>query len=188
MRLTCQGCGAHGSYELFTSDAEARATFAAAQKMPAGLGGLMLDYLTLFRPKSRLLTWKRARKLLDELVPMIAEGVVIRDGKRSNCPPEAWRRGIEQMLAGRERLTLPLKSHGYLLEVVVASLPRLGAESEQAGEQQRQQASQRRGGGDALAFIDLAGEIAARARLKQPPMTDPEKAEFLRSRRERAPE
>ena len=182
MRLTCMGCGAHGSYELFTNDGEARATFAAAQRLPAGLGGPMLDYLTLFRPAQRLLSWKRAKKLLEELVPMLESGTVTRNGRKVPCEPQAWRKAIEQMLEQRERLSLPLKSHGYLLEVVLGSLPKLAAEAETAAEAGKRDASNQRRAALSQAHAELSSEIAARVRLKLPPMTSDEQRAFMDER------
>lgn len=182
MHMSCPGCGVHGSYECFTSDAAARACFAAAQKLPAGFGPLLLDYLTLFRPAKRLLTWKRARKLMDELVPMIAAGEVQRDHRRHAVPVDAWRAGIENIMAQRERLTLPLKSHGYLLSIVIGEAPKLAAAAEAAGEELRRVASRQRSGSHSQAVAELAGEIAVRKRLKQPPMTDEERQRFMDAR------
>ena len=174
MRLTCGGCGAHGSYEFFTSDAEARACFAAAQQLPGGFGPLLLEYLTLFRPRQRLLTWSRARKLIDELVPMVVSGEVRREQRTHRVSIDAWRVAIEQMVSQRDQLRLPLKSHGYLLSVA----PKVASAAEAAGEDLRRIASSQREGTESRISIELAVEENARKRFGQPAMTSAEREAF----------
>ena len=59
-------------------------------------------------------------KLLNEILPDIQRGVIYRDRMECIAPPEAWIYGFREMLAKRNSgsLKLPLKSHGYLYEVI----------------------------------------------------------------------
>lgn len=49
---------------------------------------------------------------------MIQTQEIQRDGKVYHAPTEAWIYAINQMLASRQTLKLPMKSHGYLLEII----------------------------------------------------------------------
>ncbi|MGH8040341.1 MAG: hypothetical protein ACREPD_21710, partial [Stenotrophomonas sp.] len=57
-----------------------------------------------------------------------------RSGVRRPTSPAAWAAGIEQMLAQRYSLTLPLESHGYLRAVVYG----LADKADAAAERQRE--------------------------------------------------
>lgn len=137
MKLTCPGCGAIGSMELFTSDADARAVAALMGQIPHTMARSLTEYLSLFRPASRVIAWSRLRKLLEELLPLIQAGAVRRHGRDWSVPPAAWQSAMDQMVHGRDKLTLPLKSHGYLLEILTADANRAEAKVETASELQR---------------------------------------------------
>lgn len=118
MQLTCPVCGARCPVEAHLSDESARRTMAAALKMPAPLGDLTLRYLGLFRPRNRALTWDRAERILSELLAPIERGSLDRRGRVWPAPMDYWRAALEQILAARDKITLPLKSHGYLYEII----------------------------------------------------------------------
>ena len=90
-----------------------------AFKLPAPLASPMHQYLRLFRPAQRALTARRVETLLAELLPMIESGRIERRSRIWPAPVENWRAGMEEIVVKRDRLTLPLKSHGYLLEILV---------------------------------------------------------------------
>lgn len=119
MRLTCPSCGAVSSMEGLLNHDAARAAIAQAFALYAPLGPALLRYMALFRPAQRQLTWDRVSTLLDELLPMIEAERIERNRKTYPMPHVSWVAGIEQMLAQRDKLSLPLKSHGYLLEILV---------------------------------------------------------------------
>jgi hypothetical protein len=188
MKLTCPGCGALGSIEQFTADREARAFMATLVKLPAGLGEPVLNYLSLFRPPKRALAWSRARRLLVELAPLMEAAAVRRHGRDWRVTPDMWRRGIEQMLERRDTLTLPLKSHGYLLEIVA------GLASKAEGDVETQKEAQLRSGfrsGEQASQASyerllVNSENAARKQLGQFKMTPREQDAFLSRERARA--
>lgn len=51
---------------------------------------------------------------------MIQAGKIKRDGVECAAPVEAWIYAINQMMANRQALKLPMKSHGYLLDIVAS--------------------------------------------------------------------
>lgn len=158
MRLVCPACGATHSIEALLADATAREAVAAALALPAPLAGQVLRYLALFRPSQRALSWDRAAKLLQELLAAVKAAQVERKGRSWSAPLELWQAALDQMLAGREQLTLPLKSHGYLFEVVAGLASRAEARGEARQEERRQQPVGRRGGmaavGETLSRFD----------------------------------
>lgn len=149
MRLTCPCCGAAYSLEVLLADAAARQAVVAALGLPAGLGERLLRYLALFRPRERALSWERAARLLDELNAAVAAGQIERNGQIWAAPLDYWKTAIDQMLDGRDRLSLPLKSHGYLYEIIVGMNQRASeqraARQEVADEQARARAGERSG-------------------------------------------
>lgn len=144
MKLTCTACGATGSAEQFTADADARTALALALKLPPGVGGVALRYIGLFRPAKRGLTWDRACKLLSELVAMIEAGHVHRRGKALPATPALFAAAMQQMLDQRERLDLPLTTHGYLVAIVAGDSPREAAQLEAQAEAEKRVANVKR--------------------------------------------
>ena len=138
MKLVCPSCGATNSADGITSDVDARAALLVAAELPADLGPLCIRYLGLFRPGKRALAWDRARRLLDELAEQIRAGTIRRRGRDWPVPVGAWRSALQTMLDKRDSLDLPLKSHGYLLEIVAGLSDRAEAQAERAAEQQLQ--------------------------------------------------
>ena len=118
MRLTCPCCGATHSLEALLTDRAAREAVAAALELPAPLGGLLLRYLGLFRPRQHALSWERAAKLLTELQALVSAGQIERNGRIWPAPVDYWKSALDHMLQRREQLQLPLKTHGYLLEII----------------------------------------------------------------------
>lgn len=130
MKLTCTACGCTGSVEQFTADADARTALALALTLPAGVGAVAVRYIGLFRPAKRGLTWDRVLKLLGEIAEMVKAGQVERRGKSCPATPALFAAAMQQMLDGRERLDLPLQSHGYLVAIVAGDSPREAAQLE----------------------------------------------------------
>ena len=120
MNIKCPNCGAVHSLDTLINDAEASAVLRTVLEIDAELGKAAIRYIGLFRPAKSQLSWARTAKLLSELLPMIKAQEVIRDGVSSSAPAEAWIHGFNETVNARDqgRLKLPLKSHGYLLEIV----------------------------------------------------------------------
>jgi hypothetical protein len=141
MRATCPDCGATGHVSAFFADDDGKRLLAAVVDLPAELQRPVLGYLGLFKPGKNALSMPRATRLVQELQQLVATGTVSRDdrtGVRRQATPTMWSEGIEQMLANRSGLTLPLPSHNYLRAVVFGIADQTDARAERAQEQQRQ--------------------------------------------------
>lgn len=122
MRVTCPACGAELTLDAWLVHEGSRRVVAQVLKLPPTLGARVMRYLGLFRPEKRQLTMDRVESLLDELLPPITTGHIKRNGREWLVPEyEAWKIALDTVLAHRDegKLRLPLKSHGYLLEVIV---------------------------------------------------------------------
>ena len=120
MNVKCPNCGAVHSLDALINDAEASAVLRAVLEMDAELGKAAIRYIGLFRPAKSQLSWARTAKLLNELMPMIKTQEAARDGVCFPAPTEAWIHGFNETVNARDqgRLKTPLKSHGYLYEIL----------------------------------------------------------------------
>ncbi len=120
MNIKCPNCGAVHSLDSLINDADASSVLRAVLEMDAEIGKAAVRYVGLFRPAKSQLSWARTAKLLNELTPMIKAQEAVRDGVSYPAPAEAWLHGLNETVNARDqgRLKLPLKSHGYLLEIV----------------------------------------------------------------------
>ena len=120
MNIKCPNCGAVHSLDSLINDADASSVLRAVLEMDAEMGKAAIRYVGLFRPAKSQLSWARTAKLLNELMSMIKAQEAARDGVCFPAPAEAWIHGFNETVNARDqgRLKLPLKSHGYLLEIV----------------------------------------------------------------------
>ena len=120
MNIKCPNCGAVHSLDSLINDADASAVLKAVLEMDAEMGKAAIRYIGLFRPAKSQLSWARTAKLLNELLAMIKAQEAARDGVCFPAPTEAWIHGFNETVNARDqgRLKLPLKSHGYLLEII----------------------------------------------------------------------
>lgn len=144
MIVTCPCCHARYAIEAGLNDDAARQAVAAASKLPGQLGDLVLRYIALFRPEKRALSWDRAARLLTEISDMIQAGRIERHGRLWAAPVEAWRDAITEMLNRRDKLTLPLDGHGYLLAIIEGRASKTEAREETRTEQTRRHAPDRK--------------------------------------------
>lgn len=194
MKLTCRSCGATGSAEAVFGDADAAEALRLAGELDPLIARAVWHYLALHRPAQRALTWSRTEKLLREILDLVSQPTIRRHHRDWAVVPAMWREAMDHMQAQREKLTLPLKGHGYLLEIVAGLADKQEAGAERAREQGIRSQASSRGTGEApvaaavdVAVIDLHGERAARKRLGMPAMTEAEETEYLRQRRSKAP-
>lgn len=134
MKLVCPACGSVNSLDSLVGHDGARAALAELASLSGPFAGAVLRYLALFRPQKRQLSFDRVASLLAELNPMILEARISRAGRNYAAPREVWVAAIDSILASRDRLTLPLKSHGYLLEIIIGQIHK----AEQAAESKRE--------------------------------------------------
>lgn len=159
VRLTCPCCGASNGLEVLLADRSAREAVAAALGLPAGLAERLLRYMGLFRPRERALSWDRAARLLSELNEAVGAAQIERNGQTHPAPVEYWKTAIDQMLDGRDMLVLPLKSHGYLFEIIAGLSQR--AEDKRAARHEVAEERERTRQGERHGLIQRAGALAA---------------------------
>lgn len=136
MKLVCPVCQAEFPLEAAMNDVAARQAVVRAFELTE-FGGLLIRYVQLFKPAKQALSMTKLAKMLDALVPLIKEGQITRSGVIHAAPQAYWQQAIETMLASREKLSLPLKSHGYLLEIIASFSNKAAAEAERKSEQGR---------------------------------------------------
>ena len=120
MKTRCPCCGAENSLDALIGNDDARAAVLAVIAIGGELPKLAVQYIGLFRPAKTSLTWARTAKLLNDILPDIRRGAITRERVEYPAPAEAWLYGFRELLARRNAggLKLPLKSHGYLYEVI----------------------------------------------------------------------
>lgn len=137
MKLTCPNCYETLSLAALIEHDAAREAIKLALEFPAPLGKLLLQYASLFKPAQRALSMDRFASILNELLPMIQAAQIERNGRAWPAPQAYWQQAFETMWSGRDKLTLPLKSHGYLLEIMSGFANKASAQAEKQHEQGR---------------------------------------------------
>ncbi|MDO4693077.1 MAG: hypothetical protein Q4A62_00400 [Eikenella sp.] len=121
MKTRCPCCGAENSLDALIAHEEARQSLWAVAQIGGPMSTGLVRYLGLFRPTQKSsLSQPRMARLMAELLPMMQAGQIQRGGKSYPAPPAAWAYAFGEVLAARDNgnLVTPLKSHGYLLEVI----------------------------------------------------------------------
>lgn len=137
MRATCPDCGVQAHVTAFFVEDDGKRLAMTVAGLEPELGRALLGYLGLFKPSKTALRMARAAKLAQEVAALVASGSVCKDergGVRRTTTPATWAAGIEQMLAQRGALTLPLDTHGYLRAVVFGLADKADAAAERARE------------------------------------------------------
>lgn len=123
MILTCPCCGCRASAEAWENDADQRQFMELLASLPRPVSTRLLRYCGLFRGKgaNRAMAWKKALRIARELADLVATGYVQGKGKVARpCSPDRWGAGIDTMIemASTGQLSLPMKSHNYLVAIV----------------------------------------------------------------------
>jgi len=141
MKLACPSCGALMSLDIIVAHDGARDAVQMALNLPAPLGKLIIQYLTLFRPQKRQLTLDRVADILAELLPLILAERISRNGKEHTIAQFVWAAGLKEIMVRHKDkpLTTPLKNHGYLLEILISQAASAEAKMEAKREEQRRQ-------------------------------------------------
>jgi hypothetical protein len=139
MKTACPSCGAEMDLDVLLAAEESRQAVARLCTLALPLARVLLPYIRLFRPASRAMSVARMVSLLDLLWPDLQRQAITRAGRDWPVPHEAWQAGIETVLAARDagKLVLPLKSHGYLYEVLAAAADKAEAQAERTREADR---------------------------------------------------
>lgn len=138
MRLTCPACGAVSSLDASVGhDAARSALVRALEQTP--VGKRLIRYVALFRPGTRALSWDRTATLLTELLDMVEAARIERHSRIWAAPQPVWIAALDEILARRDegKLSLPLKSHGYLLEIIAGQANKAEGKAEAAAEDRR---------------------------------------------------
>lgn len=152
MHVTCPNCDTVFPIAAGFAEADGKRLAAVLAEFEPTLGRAVIAYLGLFKPLKTALRITRALRLVGELQALVAAGDVAKDertGVRRPATASLWVAGIEQMLAQRSSLTLPLDSHGYLRAVVYGLADKADAAAEIQREDQAR--NRRRTGLDATA-------------------------------------
>lgn len=125
MKTRCSACGATSSLDALLGHSEASQAFVSSLSLLGDLQAPIVKYLALFRPQSRDLTFERAAKLLTEIAPDFVAKQIKRGHQTYPAPTGAWGWAIGVLLERRDqnKIDLPLKSHGYLYEVITSYKP-----------------------------------------------------------------
>ena len=153
-QATCPHCAFSAEIEAFFADDDGKRLAAVVADLPSECAREVLAYLRLFKPARTGLRTARAVKLAREVAALVAAGDVCKDersGVRRIATPGMWAQGIEAMLAQRDRLSLPLESHGYLRAVVFGIADSADAAAERQKEQQLRLGKTRDGGSESTA-------------------------------------
>lgn len=160
MRLSCPSCNAEYTLDVLLPHQLARQAVARLVRLSLPFGAAAVQYVALFKPASRALSFDRIATLLDELHADITRGAVTRKGRDWPADADVWKAAIDVVLAKRDAhdLRLPLSGHGLLHEVIVGLVEKAEARSETQREADRR--SQRQAGPRDAAPRDL-GHLAA---------------------------
>lgn len=131
MLIKCPSCGSQNSLDSLIDDEPAAQALMLALKLTP-VGRSLVKYLGLFRPEKKQLSWAKVAKLLGELTPLIEAQRIERNGVAHIVPMAVWESSITKVLEARDagRLTTPIKTHGYLFEVIVTEVQRSQADKE----------------------------------------------------------
>ncbi|NYT80914.1 hypothetical protein H0A70_05320 [Alcaligenaceae bacterium] len=140
--VTCPNCRISASLDVFLSEDSVRAALdAVIDAHPAGESLIkpMLRYVGLFAPSKSRMSYSRMATLIEEIAPAMRAAQIERSGRQWPAPLEYWQQGFTLVLsqAHQGALILPLKSHGYLLEVIARMSSKAESQAESVREHQR---------------------------------------------------
>ncbi len=162
MLLKCPSCNARYTLDVALGVDAGRRAIRAALDMPAPIARGLAQYLGLFCAAGRDLSFDRVERLLGELQPMLAAETVTRNGLSRACPLGLWQAALDRMVEHRDagKLNLPLKSHGYLLEIAFGLAEAAGAKAE------REREAARRSGASRAQVTDRHERLALVSRVR----------------------
>lgn len=135
--LTCPACDHQTDFLSALRDTEQRAFLQRLIKdVPDAKMPLIMRYLAMFKPRLKAQSFKALNSRLDQLLALLKERVVKRDGETRAAPPEIWFTAMEELTNNKPAtLELPLKTHNYLKQMVWAQGDRAAAKIEAQQEQ-----------------------------------------------------
>jgi len=140
MKLNCPDCGTTFDLIQAMEDADGRRFVDLIKELPPITIKPFVRYLRLFKPGQQSLRWSRMLKLAHELHPNIKDAVVMRNGQAYVVTGQQWADVMTSLVdTPPKNLRLPLKTHGYLLEVLATSTEKKISKKEQETENRKRQ-------------------------------------------------
>ena len=139
MKLMCPACNAQFTLDAALQGEPTREAIVHALSLPKPLALQIIKYLACFSPPKRGLSMDRVAAILGELRAAIDAAKITRHGRDWAAPMDYWGIALDDVLKAREAgtLTLPLKSHAYLFQIISALSNRTEALAEQAEHNRR---------------------------------------------------
>jgi len=157
VKIACPACSARFSLDAGVNDDDARKLSALLAGLPPTVARPLVQYLALFRPEKTGLRWSRALAFAVELAPMILSATVVRDRKEYRAPLEAWAAAMQHLVDRPKTVRFPLKSNGYLLEMIASGAERVEAKTEAVREKSKRTPT-RKGSGAPVAMRDMVNK------------------------------
>jgi len=115
MQITCPSCHARYHLDAALEDEAARELMALLAALPREVSRPLVQYLSLFRARTRALSWDRALRLARDTVAQHGDADVL---------GRALAETVEAMRAKQEQSGWrPLTSHNYLARVLESTTP-----------------------------------------------------------------
>lgn len=137
MKFTCPNCHVTLTLEALIEHDAAREAIKLALEFPAPLGKQLLQYVSLFKPAQRALSMDRFADILADLLPDIKAAQIERNGRLWAAPLPYWSQAFDAVWLSKPKLTLPLKTNGYLYEIIAGYANKAEAGKEKQAEQGR---------------------------------------------------
>lgn len=143
MKGCCPECGYIAGLMQFVNERDAHEFKDLALRWPAPLRDPLVRYMALFNPPKRAMGWGRATKLMRQIVTDIERGTITRRGRDWIAPHDAWHAALTTVINQHDTLTLPLRDHNYLYEIISRGANKGEAQAEQQREDARRKRSDR---------------------------------------------
>lgn len=171
--MTCPSCGATSSLDALIGHEAARSILVQAMEQTP-VGKRLIRYAALFRPPTRNLSWDRFATLIGPVLDMTRDARIEKDGRTWAAPTEVWISAIDEIMTRRDegKLTLPLKSHGYLLSII-------------AGQAGKAEATAETGKQNAARGVTPVGEHASHRDFKSPKKAEKSSPETAKAEMEK---
>jgi hypothetical protein len=167
MPINCPECGAQFDLSQAMEDADGRRFVGLLADLPPVVVKPLLRYLKLFKPAKQGLRWSRMYTLTKELLPMIQQAEVTRNGLHYICTVEQWAAHMTDLAeCPPESLRRPLTGNGYLISIAANQADQTAAKAEKALEAQARYRSSGTTGG----LVAAANVVACEPpKKKRPP-------------------
>lgn len=169
MKGMCQTCGATAPLEWFLNEPVSRQVLVVALQLPKAVQEHIIGYLSLFRPQKNSLSPKKALRLVTEIRDLVGQGYVHVRGKIDRTTHSGhWGEAMEQMVATRHGLSLPMANHVYLTKIVWDLADADDSKKESAVRKREQESGVRspEPAETAVSFAGISPELLARLPAK----------------------